>query len=149
MKVDAKEERFWFPKPIKFLTGDDKKLIIACIAEQLVKLVFGTHYYVWNGSIYHQKEGCPMGVESSCPVSRIVMDAWASEVKDIEAKTRELHRINPVQFEPLETFLISKYVDDVLTALEKMKRGVRWISQQNASYGQNRLKKRMSTNLRI
>ena len=38
-------------------------------------------------------------------------------------------KINPVIFEPLVTYLISKYVDNVLTALETMKLGVRWCGQ--------------------
>ena len=75
VKVDAKQERFWFPKPLKYLTQDDKKLIVACIGQQLTKLVFSTHYYMWDGRIFQQMEGCPMGVEASCPISRMVMDA--------------------------------------------------------------------------
>ena len=100
VKVDAKQERFWFPKPIKFLTEDDQKLIIACIGQQLTKLVFSTHYYVWDGKIYQQMDGCPMGVEASCPISRVVMDAWAQEVMKLEEKSQTLNALNPIQFEP-------------------------------------------------
>ena len=67
-----------------------------------------------------------MGVEASCPVARIVMDAWAEEVMELQTKTKLLHQINPIQFEPLIAYHISKYVDDVLAALEEMKLGVRW-----------------------
>ena len=67
-----------------------------------------------------------MGLESSCPVSRVVMDFWADEVTKVEQKMEVLTRINPVQYEALVTYLLAKYVDYVLTALEEMKRGTRW-----------------------
>ena len=34
--------------------------------------------------------------------------------------------INPVRYEKQEVFLIEKYVDDVATALEALKRGTIW-----------------------
>ena len=59
-----------------------------------------------------------MGVEASCPVSRVCMDAWV----DLVHKTADLNNtfatINPVQFERLDIYLLKKYVDDVLTGLE-------------------------------
>ena len=70
-----------------------------------------------------------MGVEASCPISRVVMDAWAREVKNLEETSQALSTINPVMYEPLKTYLLRKYVDDVLTSLEKMKLGVRWEPQ--------------------
>ena len=54
------------------------------------------------------------------------MDAWVDEIQALEEKTQALHKINPVEFEPLDTYLLSKYVDDVITALEQMKQGVKW-----------------------
>ena len=129
VRVDAKQERFWFPKPVKFLTEDDQKLIVACIGQQLTKLVFTTHYYIWDGKIFKQMDGCPMGVEASCPISRIVMDAWAQEVLKLEEKSQTLSALNPIQFEPLKIYLFRKYVDDVITAVESMKLGVKWDHQ--------------------
>ena len=60
--IDAKLDRWWFPKEIKQLTEADKKTILGCITQQLVKVVFGSHYYVWNNQIFKQTEGCPMGL---------------------------------------------------------------------------------------
>ena len=37
-----------------------------------------------------------------------------------------LTALNPVQYETFKTYLLTKYVDDVLTALEEMRRGTRW-----------------------
>ena len=121
--TDEKVERWWFPTPLKQLTEHDKKTIVACIVQQLVKLVFDNHYYYWEGQIYRQAQGCPMGLEGSCPISRLVMDAWAEKLEERAEISQELHRINPVKYEPLTIYLLSKYVDDVLTGTETMKLG--------------------------
>ena len=94
--------------------------------QQLVKLVFNHHYYMWENQIFHQQDGCPMGIQSSCPVSRVVMDDWHDKVKEVEVRMDTLATINPVGYEKLEIYLIEKYVDDVATALEALKRGTRW-----------------------
>ena len=94
--------------------------------------VFGSHLYMWNGKLYRQMQGAPMGLRSSCPVSRAVMDYWVQNIMDLEEKMGLLADINPIQFERLETYLIEKYVDDVLTALNKLRKGVRWSHTQKA-----------------
>ena len=95
------QNRWWHPKPPKLFTLEDKRKIVACITQQLVKVVFGSHYYVFNNQIYKQEEGCPMGLESSCPVSRVVMDFWASEIRKTEEKMEALATINTIQFESI------------------------------------------------
>ena len=67
-----------------------------------------------------------MGLRSSCPASRLLMDFWADTVKDIEEKMEVLHQLNPVQFESIKTHLLIKYVDDVLTVINRIKPGVIW-----------------------
>ena len=37
-----------------------------------------------------------------------------------------MNRINPIRYEALSLYLIEKYVDDVLTSQEIMKKGTRW-----------------------
>ena len=121
-----RKDRWWFPKPPKLFTNEEKKSVTGCVIEQLVRLVFGTHFYMWDGEVYHQQKGAPMGLRSSCPASRAVMDFWIEEVRKLEEKMASLNTINPIRYEKLETYLIKKYVDDVMTALETMKKGVRW-----------------------
>ena len=87
---------------------EDKKLIMGCITQQLVSLVFGTHYYMWDGTIYKQTEGCPMGVDGSSPIARVVMDEWVRLVRETEEKSKILNTLNPTVYEPLETYLLSK-----------------------------------------
>ena len=72
-QMDESQERWWYPKPPGVLNEPEKRLIMGCVTEQLVKLVFRSHYYVWCNAIFRQQEGCPMGLQSSCPVVRVVM----------------------------------------------------------------------------
>ena len=72
-----------------------------------------------------------MGLESSCPVSRVLMDFWVEAIYNIADKMETLATINPVLYERLELYLLSKYVDDVLAALETMRKGVRWDPESN------------------
>ena len=88
-----------------------------------------------------------MGLRSACPISRALMDFWAGEVSQIEERSKTLALVNPVRFEPCQSYLMTKYVDDVLKMLEEMRRGTRWDpnhktfiwSQDNfeADYGRN------------
>ena len=47
--TDEKVERWWFPTPVKQLSEEGKILVVGCITQQLVKLVFDNHYYYWEG----------------------------------------------------------------------------------------------------
>ena len=129
-EVDTKRERWWYPKPPGFLTQDDKKIIMACVAEQMVLITFTSHCYMWEGEIYHQQGGCPMGRDASSPISRIVMGKWLEKVREVELRTKEMNEINPVQYEALDIKLAKKYVDDVLASLYRMKLGTHWVKEK-------------------
>ena len=124
--MEDKSDRWWHPTDPKKFSENDKRLIIGCITEQLVKLVFGSHFYMWDNVIYRQVTGAPMGLQSSCPVSRVMMDYWRDRVQDVEDRMEALATINPIQYEELKVHLLKKYVDDVLAALNNMKCGTRW-----------------------
>ena len=72
--------KWWFPKHPEKFTNDEKKMILGCLVEQMVKEVFNSHFYYWNGDIYHQEGGAPMGLRSACPISRAMMDHWVTKV---------------------------------------------------------------------
>ena len=52
-------------------------------------IVFGSHFYIFEGQIFQQTSGCPMGLEGSSHISRLVMDAWVTITK----KTIELNNL--------------------------------------------------------
>ena len=72
-----------------------------------------------------------MGLEASCPIPRLVMDAWVDVLVEKASISKELNCVNPVRFEPLTLYMIEKYVDDVLTSQETMKLGTKWNSKDN------------------
>ena len=91
----------------------------------MVRLVFSTHFYEWEGRFYQQLNGGPIGLRATGPVARIMMDWWARKIREIEEKSQLLAQINPVMFEPLQIHMLRKYVDDCLVVMEQMKLGVR------------------------
>ena len=98
----------------------------------MVKITFETHLFEWNGEIYIQGEGCPAGLRTSGPISRIVMDYWVKEMKLLEEKANTLAKINPVMFSNINVYLLKKYVDDILTAGKEIKLGTFWDSQSKS-----------------
>ena len=121
--------KWWFPKnPDKF-TSDEKKMILGCIVEQMVKEVFNSHFYYWNGDIYHQEGGAPMGLRSACPISRAMMDHWVSKVLSTAEQNNALHQLQPSKYPSIQIHNLSKYVDDVLTLMQKFRKGTKWDSQ--------------------
>ena len=82
--------------------------------------------YECEGEIYQQADGCPAGLRTSGPISRVCMDYWVKELKNIEQITGELYRNNPVNFDKLTIHLIKKYVNDVLFSGDKFKPGISW-----------------------
>ena len=73
-EVDEVRERWSYPTAPKNLSVYQKKRVLGCVVQQMVKLIFNTHVYEFNGVIYLQTEGGPMGLRSSGPLSRLFMD---------------------------------------------------------------------------
>ena len=124
--LDQHEERWWYPVAPGKLTIQQKKHLLGCVTEQLTRLVFRTHFYEWEGTLYRQVKGGPIGLRASGPIGRILMDFWAQEIKKLSTHCQELHEVNPVSFEPVKIHLLHKYVDDCLAVLDEVRLGVRW-----------------------
>ena len=91
-----------------------------------IGLTYDTHFYEFNGQIYKQGGGAPTGVTPVGPMSRIIMDKWVRQMREIEEKSNLLHTINPIQFEKWTIEMIKKYVDDVFYAGGEFRKGVKW-----------------------
>ena len=118
-ETDEKKERWYYPTPPGKLTAPQKKRLLGCILQQMIKVIFTTHIYEFDGQLYLQLAGGPMGLRSSGPLSRIFMDKW---MEDME----EMAILNPVKYERLKVHDKSKYVDDVQVFLDALKPGTRW-----------------------
>ena len=117
---------------MRVISQQRKKEVMAAVLSVMTRITFETHVYECEGDIYLQGDGCPTGLRPSGPISRIVMDFWITEIRDIVAKSRELARINPVMFETLEIHLLQKYVDDVFVAGDSMRKGIKYDKQAKA-----------------
>ena len=117
---------------MRVISQQRKKEVMAAVLSVMTRITFETHVYECEGDIYLQGDGCPTGLRPSGPISRIVMDFWITEIRDIVAKSRELARINPVMFETLEIHLLQKYVDDVFVAGDSMRKGIKYDRQAKA-----------------
>ena len=124
--TDETKERWSFPIPVGLLTPENKKTILAHVIEQLMIEVFQTHIYEWEGRIYLQMAGGPIGLRSSGPVARVLMDYWIDMLLEIARETERQAEEDPVTRGTLRIHLITKYVDDVFLALERIQPGMRW-----------------------
>ena len=59
--------------PNVLITEIDKKMIIGEVLRVGVETLFSTHVFTFNGAIYSQVDGGPIGLRSTCAISRVVM----------------------------------------------------------------------------
>ena len=131
-EVDEKRERWWYPVTPGKLSLEQKRKVMASVVQQMVKITFATHFYEWEGQIYQQVRGGPIGLRATGPVSRILMDYWAEQVRSQVERCNTLADINPVRYQKVNLHFLKKYVDDCLVALDTMAPGVRWCQAEKA-----------------
>ena len=78
-----------------------KRTILALVLSKVTKWCMNHHVYKFNGQMYHQQSGTPIGLQIAVAISRIVMIRWDSEMM------RKMININ------IKTELLLRYVDDV------------------------------------
>ena len=98
VNVDENKDRWWLPTPLTLIPIQRKREIMATVLAVMLGTNFETHLSECEGRVYLQNEGCPTGLRPSGPISRICMDFWAKELKNIEDKSVELVRLNPVMY---------------------------------------------------
>ena len=54
----------------------EKKTIVATIVQIGVLVMMNSHLYTFNGKIYLQTYGGPIGLMSACAVAQIVLNEW-------------------------------------------------------------------------
>ena len=99
VEKDEQIERWSYKVEPKDLDQDQKQRIMAGVLGIQIGLTYDTHFYEFNGQIYKQGGGAPTGVRPVGPMSRIIMDKWVRQMREIEEKSNLLHSINQIQFE--------------------------------------------------
>ena len=59
MEEDEKREHWWYPVDPNKLTKEQQKKVQAGVIQQMVKVIFQTHFYEWEGRLYRQILGGP------------------------------------------------------------------------------------------
>ena len=96
----------------------------------MFKVTFRKHFYKWDGHVYRQVSGEPIGLQATGPVSRILMDFWPKEILKLAERNMEKAAENPVKYKGLEIHMLNKYVDDCISAMKEIKLGVKWSPEE-------------------
>merc|ERR1711873_72834 len=94
----------------------DEWKILAMLVEVLVNLVMSTHVYTFNGKVYLQRDGGPIGLRSTACLAALIM------------KLLDRAWIELASSEGLQLHDYMRYVDDVRNCLQAIKEGWRWTS---------------------
>ena len=100
--------------PVKNYTKTQEKAIVATMVQIGVLTMMNTHLYEFDGQIFHQQSGGPIGLRATCAVARIVMNHW-------DAKWMELMDENNIKRD-----LEDRYMDDIRVIAMALKAGWRW-----------------------
>ena len=92
------QKQWLFPSVV--LTKEEKRGILAEVMKIVSELMFETHLYTFNGKVYKQKKGGPIGLRGTCALARLVMCSW-------DRVWKELLRTNNII---IEEFM--RYMDD-------------------------------------
>ena len=113
MGAEVDDEKQWkFPNVE--LTSLEKKMVISEVLRLSIEIMFSTHIYSFGGRNYKQKEGGPIGLRSTCALSRVVMARW-----DEKWKAR-------MQSSNIKVEDDGRYVDDARVFMYPIRAGWRW-----------------------
>ena len=100
--------------------------------EQLVRLIFSTHFYEWEGKLYRQVSGGPIGLRATGMVARVIMDFWVDQIYKRAEQCRLRNIEDPQKYVPVHIHALWKYVDDCVSVMSKIKLGSRWSKPDKA-----------------
>ena len=118
VETDDKKERWKFQKPMKKYTDADKARVREALMKEVIKITFQNHYYRWDGRIFLQREGGPIGLRATGSCAKLIMDDWLEKFR------------SKLEINNIEVFLLTKYVDDMLILCKSVKLGHYWNGSQ-------------------
>ena len=101
--------------PMTDLNDNQRRFILSKVIKIAVLRVFQNHVYSFNGQVYLQLAGGPIGLRLTSMVARVVMDTWASMF---------LVRLDDAGF---ILWAMVKYVDDINIVCDTIEPGWRWV----------------------
>ena len=76
--------------------------------------MMNTHLYSFNGKVFIQQAGGPIGLRSTCAVARIVMNEW------------DIRWLKEMKDNNIAIIKGERYMDDIRAILNALKKGWRW-----------------------
>ena len=107
--------------PEALASEEEKKDILAAVVSKAIQIAMSEHVYHFNGTVYRQEKGGPMGNTLSGELARSTMLRWDQALLDILKK----HTI-------IDNKMYKRYVDDQLGAYRELQPGVRWNQETNS-----------------
>ena len=107
-------EAKWVTPDIEW-TEMEKRLMVAEMTRVGVIVMMNTHLFRWNGKLYLQKKGGPIGLRATCAVARVVMLFW-------DDKLAEVMKFNNIKLDDG-----MRYMDDVRLVLDALHEGWRYM----------------------
>ena len=80
------QEQWRFPS-VK-LTEEEKRMIMAEVGKIITEVMFDNHLYTFNGKVYKQRKGGPIGLRGTCAIARLLMCYWDARWKEMMVKNR-------------------------------------------------------------
>ena len=109
----SKHEEHWI-FPDKTPTKMEEKRLFAKALEIATLTLFQTHLYQFNGIIFKQKHGGPIGLRASAAAARIVMGMFDRKLKKV------------CKEENIRIQTSFRYVDDIRLIMRSIRKGWRW-----------------------
>ena len=114
-EVDQPVKSKWMETDTSALTEENKRLLLSVVVMIATRLIFHHHCYSFNGVVFRQKRGGPIGLRFTSIVARLVMDQWIQDfITSIIKAGMEVHGL-------------MKYVDDINMVLAWVELGTRWV----------------------
>ena len=117
MGAQEDDEKQWkFPNVE--LTSLERKMVMSEVMRLSIEIMFSTHIYSFGGRNYKQREGGPIGLRSTCALSRVVMARW-----DEKWKARMTSANLKVEDD-------GRFVDDARAFMYPLRPGWRWEGEE-------------------
>ena len=112
--VSDPSSKWTLTTPEESLSEEEKRKLLSLAVKIATRTIFCHHCYEFNGQVYRQSKGGPIGLRFTSIISRIVMDHWILVfLAKLLAAGVEIHGV-------------MKYVDNVNLVMALLPLGTRW-----------------------
>ena len=116
-KDRGNQDQWEFPNLENGLTGKEQKMLIAKVMKTAVMAMFRCHTYSFAQKFYHQREGGPIGLRSTCCIARLTMLWWDDKLLEVLGSMK------------VDLVAGARYMDDIRVWLRAIRLGWRVVNR--------------------